>query len=113
MILHLPNTNYKTYEGRKAWIEAIEFLSKQQQLHPMTIHSGLCKCAQLHAVDLSRNNMTGNGLAHLGHTGSNGKNMTHRITKFNKWETYDGGPGGAIGENGANTLIDMGEDLAL
>jgi hypothetical protein len=54
-----PNFYYSTNEGRGAWVEAIQFLNNQKSLPPMSLHSGLCKAAAVHAVDLANNNLMG------------------------------------------------------
>lgn len=50
---------YSTNEGRGAWVEAIEFLNKQEPLAAFQLHNGLSKAALDHAIDLANHNLMG------------------------------------------------------
>lgn len=77
-----PSFYYSTNEGKGAWTEAIQFLSKQKPLQPLTLHKGLSMASTDHAVDLANHNLAGTETIDSGHTGSDGSTMQQRINRY-------------------------------
>lgn len=79
-ILYKPlQTPIETYEGSKAYEEAILFLKKQRPVHTLTFNENLSKSAQEHASDIGP-------LGLFTHESKDGKNVSERIDKFCEWE---------------------------
>lgn len=72
---YAPNSFVKTQEGKKAWIEAIEFLKYQQPVPRLIRHSGLDRAAEDHAIDLSKNDL-------MGSIGSDFSTFASRIKRY-------------------------------
>ena len=68
----MPNCYYKTNEGKKCWIETLNFLKNQKPLHQYKLNEGLTWSADDHVEDLATHGI-------LGHESSNGDDMTKRI----------------------------------
>lgn len=79
-ILYKPNqTPLETYEGKNAYLEAIDFLKRQRPVQTLTFDERLTKAAQEHADDLGP-------LGLYTHDSKDGKNVSERIDKYCEWE---------------------------
>ena len=93
----IPNCFYKTNEGKKCWVETLNFLKNQKPLHEYKLNEGLNWAANDHVSDLASNGL-------FGHTSSNGDDMTNRIEfrcgKF--YGTWGENVGSAFNVEGVN-----------
>ena len=94
-ILYRPGeTPVQTYEGKEAYLHAIEFLKKVEAVEGLTLHEGLTQAAMEHSADIGQKGL-------VTHEGSDGKNLSDRIENFAEWEI-------ACGEN-----LDFGSKSAV
>lgn len=100
-VLYLPGQiGIQTNEGKAAYLEAIEFLKKQQPLGELAYDDHLSMACQDHAIDIGEKGITG-------HTGSDGSSMTNRIERYATWkktcaENIDFG-----GDSGEQVIISL------
>lgn len=79
-ILYIPGQiGIQTNEGKAAYLEAIEFLKKQEPLGELQYDEYLSMACQDHAIDIGEKGITG-------HTGSDGSSMTTRIERYAIWK---------------------------
>ena len=78
--LYLLNENpLKTFEGKEAVQEAIEFLSRQRPLPELTYSKELSLAAQDHVNDIGSKGLTS-------HEGSDNSNLSDRIERYTEWD---------------------------
>eukprot|EP00831_Metopus_contortus_P034621 TRINITY_DN275_c0_g1_i4.p2 TRINITY_DN275_c0_g1~~TRINITY_DN275_c0_g1_i4.p2 ORF type:complete len:237 (+),score=48.04 TRINITY_DN275_c0_g1_i4:47-712(+) len=68
----------ETYEGAKAYNDAIDFLRKQESLPVLVYSKEIEKAAMMHAADIGEAGQSG-------HIGGNGQTPTQRVAKQVKW----------------------------
>jgi hypothetical protein len=94
-ILYRPGeTPVQTYEGKEAFLQAIEFLRTVQPVEGLTLQDSLTAAANDHAADIGPKGL-------VTHEGSDGKNLSDRIENHAEWEV-------ACGEN-----LDFGSRSAV
>ena len=69
-----PGCNYATNEGKKAWLEAYDFLKNQSPLPAYFLNEGLSLAAEDHAIDMAKTNI-------FGHNSSDGTSFSKRIER--------------------------------
>jgi uncharacterized protein YkwD len=72
-----------TWEGRPAWVEAIEELKAFEPLPPLEWSDGLALAAQAHCSDAGPNGIQG-------HYGSDGSTPFERIDRYGSAYGYQG-----------------------
>jgi uncharacterized protein YkwD len=94
-VLYRPGeTPVQTYEGKEAYLKAIEFLKTVEPAEGLTLHEALTASATEHAADIGPKGL-------VTHEGTEGRNLSDRIENHSEWEV-------ACGEN-----IDFGSKNAV
>jgi len=94
-VLYRPGeTPVQTYEGKKAYLKAIEYLKTVEPAEGLTLHEALTASANDHAADIGPKGL-------VSHEGTDGRNLSDRIESHSEWEV-------ACGEN-----IDFGSKNAV
>ncbi len=85
-VLVKPGDNrIQTYEGKSAFIEAIEFLKSQKTVRALILDGNLCLAAEDHLNDIGPKGI-------VSHESSDGRNVSERVERYCEWEE-------ALGEN--------------
>ena len=83
-LLKLPGKiPVRTNEGKKAVIEAINYLEKVQAVGPLSPSLGLSRAARDHVLDQSKTGQTG-------HMGGDGSEPFERMERYGDWEGFSG-----------------------
>jgi uncharacterized protein YkwD len=81
---HLPHRPYiRTIEGKRAVVEAVEFLEAQKPLPPLRPEKGLSRAARDHVADTGPKGWTG-------HVGSDDSEPGDRVSRYGRWYTRVG-----------------------
>lgn len=80
-VIHKPGLDYgiSTVEGKKAYLECIEFLKKQKPIEALKQDSELSRAAQDHSDDIGPR-------GDCDHTGSDGSDMDQRVSRYLEWD---------------------------
>lgn len=87
-------------EGAKAVDEAIDFLSRQKGIPPLSLSKGLSLAARDHAKDQGKTGQTGHG-------GSDRSTMGQRIVRYGAWERTAGENIAYGGETARDVVIQL------
>lgn len=100
-ILYRPGeTPVQTYEGKEAFLQAIEYLRTVEPVEGLTLHEGLTSAANDHAADIGSKGL-------ITHEGSDGKNLSDRIENHAEWEVACGENLDFGSKNAVNIIINL------
>jgi uncharacterized protein YkwD len=100
-ILYRPGeTPVQTYEGKEAFLQAIEYLRTVQPVEGLTLHEAITAAANEHAVDIGTKGL-------VTHEGSDGRNLSDRIENHAEWEVACGENLDFGSKNAVNIIVNL------